>query len=71
MTCGGEGDILKTSPLLVEITREFVHINDEMNLSDYEPKQYFVGSCENCNIFSEFLVSIDGQLLCGDCRELQ
>ena len=66
-----ENDILKIAPTLAEITREFLHMNDEVNLSDYEPKQYFVGSCENCNIFSESLVSIDGKLICEECRELQ
>jgi len=58
-------DILRLSPMLLEISREWSDIvgKDEA----YLKKQIFSGKCEDCGILSANLKNIDGRLLCEDC----
>ena len=58
-------DILKLSPMLLEISREWSSIVgvDE----SYLKKQVFSGKCEDCSTLSTNLRNIDGRLLCEDC----
>jgi CBS domain-containing protein len=59
-----ENDILKLWPGLIEITREY----QKVGLTDVGIERES-GYCESCNVFSKSLVSMDGQLLCPECRE--
>lgn len=58
-------DILRLSPMLLEISREWSNIVgiDESHLK----KQVFSGKCEDCGTLSTNLKNIDGRLLCEDC----
>lgn len=58
-------DILRLSPMLLEINREWSEITgqDEAHLR----KQIFSGKCEDCGALSTNLKNIDGRLLCEDC----
>lgn len=58
-------DILRLSPMLLEINREWSEIvgRDEAHLK----KQIFSGKCEDCNTLSTNLRNVDGRLLCEDC----
>lgn len=58
-------DILRLSPMLLEISREWSSIVgiDESHLK----KQIFSGKCEDCGTLSTNLKNIDGRLLCEDC----
>jgi CBS domain-containing protein len=60
-------DILRLSPMLLEISREWSGIvgRDE----DYFKKQIFSGKCEDCGTFSTNLKNIDDLLLCEDCAD--
>ena len=58
-------DILRLSPMLMEISREWSGIvgRDEAHMK----KQIFSGKCEDCSTLSTNLRNIDGRLLCEDC----
>lgn len=58
-------DILRLSPMLLEIAREWYEIvgRDESHLK----KQIFSGKCEDCGTLSTNLRNVDGRLLCEDC----
>ena len=58
-------DILRLSPILMEISREWGEIvgRDEA----YLKLQSFSGKCEDCGTLSTNLKSMDGRLLCEDC----
>lgn len=60
-----EKDILRLSPMLLEISREWRDIvgKDESHLK----KQIFSGKCEDCGTLSTNLRNVDGRLLCEDC----
>lgn len=60
-------DVLRLSPMLLEITREWSGIvrKDE----SYLKKQVFSGKCEDCGTLSTNLRNIDGRLLCEDCTD--
>ncbi len=58
-----EADILRIWPALIEVTRERARIASQPNGEEVE------GYCEKCSLFAEDLVEVDGQLLCGGCRE--
>jgi len=62
-----ESDILRISPELIEITREFEKINGPGELIG-EPVQA-MGICEGCQSFSEELKEVDGLHLCKFCIE--
>lgn len=58
-------DILRLSPVLLELSREWCEISagDKTNLKE----QFFSGKCEDCGALSTNLKSIDGRLLCEGC----
>ena len=60
-------DILRLSPMLLEISREWGDIvgRDEA----YLEKQIFSGKCEDCGTLSTNLKNVDGRLLCDDCSD--
>ena len=58
-------DILRLSPMLLEISREWSDIVGKDKA--YLKKQIFSGKCEDCSILSTNLKNIDGRLLCEDC----
>lgn len=60
-----EKDILKISPQLIEITREYARINRYVDVTE----EKISGYCENCRAFSDQLEDVDGELLCRDCVE--
>ncbi|MBM4249611.1 MAG: CBS domain-containing protein [Euryarchaeota archaeon] len=64
-----EGDILKISPELIEITREFERINTREERIHEEVVT--MGICEGCQAFSEELREHDGIHLCKSCFEDQ
>jgi CBS domain-containing protein len=62
-------NILFIAPHLIEITRELASI-------EYGPDEFLSGAisqasgyCESCKTFSDLLESVDGQLLCPECKE--
>jgi len=64
-----EGDILKISPELIEITREFEKINTrEEKISE---EVVTMGICEGCQAFSEELREHEGLHLCKSCFDDQ
>jgi CBS domain-containing protein len=62
-----ENDILKLSPGLIELTREWSKIGacGPMGASSTTASGY----CERCNAYSAELIVYEGQLLCTDCYE--
>jgi len=58
-------DILRLSPTVTEIVQEWSTIDTKDE--EYLRNQTFSGKCEDCNILSTNLKSIDGRLLCEDC----
>lgn len=62
-----EGDILKISPELIEITREFEKIN--RSAERIGAPVLAMGICEECQSFSEELREKDGLHLCKSCIE--
>jgi len=61
-----EHDILRVSPTLIEITREYARMNSSETLPN---KAFHVGYCEICGTYSEKLQEIDGTILCSRCEE--
>ncbi len=62
-----ENDVIKLSPALIEITREWSKI-----LGRSRPGQDSVsmgGYCESCRSYSDELHMIEGELLCPECQE--
>jgi CBS domain-containing protein len=64
-----EGDILKISPELIEITREFESINTRTEKISEEVVT--MGICEGCQAFSEELREHEGLHLCKSCLDEQ
>jgi len=62
-----ENDILKISPSLIEITREWAKINSGGPAS--ESQGVTSGYCEICGGYSEMLTHSEGRLVCSDCLE--
>ncbi len=68
-----ERDIIRLSPVLIDITRECAMIN--RGEEKYEPKikpleeEYTPGTCEECGQHSEKLKEIEGKLVCRKCIE--
>ena len=68
-----ENDIMKMSPSLIEITREWKTITTPATTE--KEQESLTGYCENCENFSYDLrqtggASGRGPLLCSECREL-
>jgi CBS domain-containing protein len=62
-----ENDILKLSPSLIEITREWESIAARGSKTPGETTSE--GYCEACGAFSDELREMDGDLLCPECIE--
>lgn len=66
-----ENDILEISPALIDITREYKRIKDVENEYDEmggAVRQETSGYCESCGVYSEELISQNGQLICPQCE---
>jgi CBS domain-containing protein len=64
-----ENDVLRISPSLIELTREWSLLNRGGIGREKEP-QVFTGYCENCGQFSIDLRLNSGELRCPECRDL-
>ena len=64
-----ENDVLRISPSLIELTREWSRVNRGGIGREKEP-QVFTGYCENCGQFSIDLRLSSGELRCPECRDL-
>jgi CBS domain-containing protein len=64
-----ENDVLRISPSLIELTREWSLVNRGGIGREREP-QMFTGYCENCGTFSIDLRFSSGELRCPECRDL-
>jgi CBS domain-containing protein len=64
-----ENDVLRISPSLIELTREWSLVNRGGIGREKEP-QMFTGYCENCGQFSIDLRLNSGELRCPECRDL-
>jgi CBS domain-containing protein len=64
-----ENDVLRISPSLIELTREWSRVNRGGIGREKEP-QVFTGYCENCGQFSIDLRVNSGELRCPECRDL-
>jgi len=62
-----EFDIVKIEPTLHMLIRESSQWS--MNAASATEMGTIAGECENCENYSENLRSLDGRLLCEDCRE--
>jgi len=62
-----EHDILRLSPSLIEVTREWSKLKVS-SVQSFTPSAT-VGYCESCRLYSNQLRDIDGRLLCPDCYE--
>lgn len=62
-----ENDILRLSPALIEITREWSRITGRARSENKEGMSS--GYCESCSAYSDQLLMVDGELLCQECRE--
>lgn len=60
-------DILRLSPALLEISREWSNIVEEEK-EKHTGERIFSGKCEECGTLSTDLREVNGTLLCGDCR---
>jgi CBS domain-containing protein len=63
-----ENDILRISPSLIEITREWAKIKGPGSTAGIGSR-IASGYCENCRAFSSELRSKEGQMLCADCYD--
>lgn len=68
-----ERDIIRLSPVLIDITRECAMINrpEEKYDGKIPPavEEYVPGKCEECGKHSEKLREIEGKLICAKCIE--
>jgi len=63
-----EKDILKLSPSLIELTREWAKIGGKVGAKTNNFGN-LAGYCESCDAYSIDLRLENGSLLCPDCRE--
>jgi CBS domain-containing protein len=63
-----EKDILKISPSLIELTREWSKIGQGLATRP-NGRGFVAGYCESCDSYSIDLRLENGALLCADCRE--
>ncbi|MCD6590249.1 CBS domain-containing protein [Candidatus Woesearchaeota archaeon] len=59
-------DILRVEPAIFELVSERIRIRGE----EFKPveKEFIPGYCDKCGEYSDFLLVIDGELLCPKCR---
>ena len=62
-------DILQIAPQIVEITKELADIGMPSGEYAHNEIQQASGYCESCNVYSNMLESLDGQLICPGCKE--
>jgi CBS domain-containing protein len=62
-----ENDILRLSPSLIELTREYARLGACGPIGG--APSLTPGYCENCGAYSEELMLQDGEMLCRDCLE--
>ncbi|MDH7509337.1 MAG: CBS domain-containing protein [Methanomassiliicoccales archaeon] len=63
-----ENDILKLSPSLIEITREWARIRSGTSVNA-SATRLAEGYCDNCGSYSNELRAHEGQLLCSSCYD--
>jgi len=63
-----ESDLLRISPELIEVTREYLVAN---GTTVAEAARGLSGYCESCKCFSDNLTLEDGMLLCSECLEMR
>jgi CBS domain-containing protein len=61
-------DILKVSPMLLEVAREWALVTENEGRA-YKRGKIFSGKCEDCGMLSTRLTNTDGRLLCESCAE--
>ena len=64
-----ENDMIRISPSLIQITREWDRINNYQGQAT-EEEGYLSGYCESCGSYSDMLRQREGRLLCQDCMEM-
>lgn len=62
-----ENDILRISPSLIELTREWSRLRSDVNRTSSSSRSS--GYCESCGIYSDSLREYDGRLLCDSCLD--
>ncbi|MEM0448588.1 MAG: CBS domain-containing protein [Methanomassiliicoccales archaeon] len=63
-----ENDVLRLSPSLIELTREWSKIGASCASSRIDLSE---GYCESCGTYSSDLAELQGMLLCEECFERQ
>ena len=63
-------DILKVSPMLLEVAREWASITENES-KIYQTQKILSGKCEECGMLSTRLTKIDGRLICESCEEAE
>ncbi|MCQ5375881.1 MAG: CBS domain-containing protein [Methanomassiliicoccales archaeon] len=63
-----ENDILKLSPSLIEITREWARIRSQTS-ANASNTRLAEGYCDSCGSYSNELRMHEGQLLCSSCYD--
>ena len=62
-----ENDILRLSPALIELTREYARLGECGPIG--KAPTTTAGYCENCSQYSDELLDHDGELLCRECYD--
>ncbi len=62
-----ENDILRLSPSLIELTREYAKMGECGPIG--KAPLTTAGYCENCTQYSDELIDRDGELLCRECYD--
>jgi len=60
-------DILAITPELIETIQEKARI-ESANIEETLEASPLAGYCDNCGIWSDDLIEVEGQFLCEDCR---
>ena len=64
-----ERDLLQISPLLLDVVRELASISRTRE-SLYRKREFFSAKCEDCGMFSDKLIEVNGRLICESCAEV-
>jgi CBS-domain-containing membrane protein len=63
-----ERDLLQISPLLLDVVRELASISRARE-SLYRKREFSSAKCEDCGMFSDKLIEVNGRLICESCAE--
>ncbi len=63
-----ENDVLRMSPSLIELTREWAKINTGGPQASFNHQSK--GYCEVCGSYSDMLEFHDGRLVCSECEDM-